>query len=107
MREDTIEERIRLGRSFITKFASEAPVGEDYRTDQELKRPQPPLAKVPMTQNRIQLPKSFDGLLAIQDFLQIVNMRRSHRVYTDESISLPQLSCLLWCTQGVKSVRGK
>ncbi len=107
MREEVIEERIRLGRSFITKFANEETVDDDYRTDQELKKPQPPLAKAPMTQSRIPLPKTFDDLQTIGDFLQIVNSRKSHRVYTDESLSLLQLSYLLWCTQGVKSVRGK
>ena len=60
-----------------------------------------------MTQNRIPLPESFDGLDRVNDFLEIVNMRKSSRIYTDGSISLEQLSYLLWCTQGVKSVRGR
>ena len=107
MDKERIEERIRLGRSFITKLVKEEPVGDDYKSDQELKKPQPPLAKAAMTEHAIALPSDFSGLAPIGDFLTIVNERKSHRVYTDEPISLTQLSYLLWCTQGVKSVRGK
>ena len=107
MDKERIEERIRLGRSFITKLVKEEPVGDDYKSDLELKKPQPPLAKAAMTEHAIALPSDFSGLAPIGDFLTIVNERKSHRVYTDESISLTQLSYLLWCTQGVKSVRGK
>ncbi|MBR2592661.1 MAG: SagB/ThcOx family dehydrogenase [Oscillospiraceae bacterium] len=60
-----------------------------------------------MTEHAIALPSDFSSLAPIGDFLTIVNERKSHRVYTNESISLMQLSYLLWCTQGVKSVRGK
>ncbi len=35
-------------------------------------------------------------------FLSIVNSRVSRRKFLDESISLEELSYLLWCTQGVK-----
>ena len=37
-----IKRRILLGRSFVTKFGGEEGVDEDYATDQELKKPQPP-----------------------------------------------------------------
>ena len=107
MNTERIERRIRLGRSFVTKFAEEDSVGEDYRTDQQKRKPQPPLVKAPMTEERIALPNDFDGLQMIGSFLDIVNERKSHRVYTDESISLRALSYLLWCTQGVRSIRGK
>ena len=32
-----VQERIRLGRAFITKFADDASIPDDYMTDQELK----------------------------------------------------------------------
>jgi len=35
-------------------------------------------------------------------FLEVVNKRMSRRKYTDQLISLEELSFLLWCTQGVK-----
>ena len=107
MNQDLIEQRIRLGRSFITKFGDEEGIEEDYRSDQELKKPQPPLAKAPMAERAIPLPDDFVELTPVGDFLQIINARKTHRVYTDEPISLQQLSYLLWCTQGVKSLRGR
>ncbi len=107
MNEEAIRSRILLGRSFVTKFADEEGVDEDYATDQELKKPQPPLAKAPMTGNAVDLPTDFSGLEIDRDFLHIVNSRRSRRVYTGETMTLTQLSYLLWCSQGVKSVRGK
>ncbi|NHJ41003.1 MAG: SagB/ThcOx family dehydrogenase [Asgard group archaeon] len=37
-------------------------------------------------------------------FLNIVNTRKSRRRYTEEPLSLEELSFLLWCTQGIKKV---
>jgi len=102
-----VKSRIDLGRSFITKFADDGSIPETYMTDQELKKPQPPLAKAPMTGNIIGLPNDFDKLEVRSDFLGIVNDRKSHRVYTDQPLTLRELSYLLWCTQGVKDVRGR
>lgn len=107
MDKKAIEERIRLGREFITKFADDSSFDDDYMTDQELKKPQPPLAKAPMANKAIDLPNDFSDIEFIGNFLQIVNERKSQRVYTNEEITLKELSYLLWCTQGVKSVRGK
>ncbi len=80
---------------------------DNYQTDQELKRPQPPLAKSPMTDKSIPLALDFEKLPIDNDFLHVINSRRSHRVYTEEKMSLRELSYLLWCSQGVKEVRGK
>jgi len=107
MDDSAIRSRILLGRSFLTKFGDEDGLFEDYVSDQDLKKPQPPLAKAPMTGRAIRLPTDFDRLHIDSDFLHIVNSRRSRRVYTQEPLSLLQLSYLLWCTQGVKSIRGK
>ena len=107
MDEKKIRERILLGRSFITKFGDETDVDETYLTDQERKLPQPPLAKAPMGGPVTDLPSDFSALPTGQDFLQIINRRKSHRIYTGEAISLTELSFLLWCTQGVKALRGK
>ena len=105
MDEKRIQEMILEGRAFITNFSRD--IGDDYQTDQQLKRPQPPLAKAPTAAQALDLPKDFSGLEIDRDFLHIVNSRKSHRVYTDEPITLTQLAYLLWCTQGVKSIRGK
>jgi len=68
---------------------------------------QPPLAKAPMTDCVMDLPKDFSCLSIDNDFLHIINSRESHRVYTGETMTLDELSFLLWCTHGVKEIRGK
>ena len=105
MNEESIRERIAAGRAFVTNYSWDA--DGDYKTDQQLNRPQPPLVKAPMTAGAIDLPKDFSSLPPSGDFLSVVNRRRSHRVYTDEAMTLTQLSYLLWCTQGVRSLRGR
>lgn len=100
----TIEERIQEGRNFLKPEVEDV---EGYKTDQELKKPQPPLCKAPMRDTSISLPTDYDKLEIDHDFLHIINTRSSHRVYTNEKMSLLQLSYLLWCTQGVKEIRGK
>ncbi len=106
MNEEAIRQRILLGRSFLTKFSDED-VDEDYETDQNKKLPQPPLAKAPMRETSVDLPTDFSRLPIDNDFLHVINSRRSHRVYTREPLGLEALSYLLWCCQGVQSVRGK
>lgn len=83
------------------------PAPEGYQTDQELKRPQPPLVKSPMCEQSIELPLDFEQLPIDNDFLHVINSRKSHRVYTQEKMDIRQLSYLLWCAQGVKEIRGK
>ena len=105
--EDEILKRIRLGRSFITKFGDETGIPDDYETDQERKLPQPPLVKAAMTDHAIPLPTDFSNLSIDHDFLHVINSRRSQRIYTQEQMTLEELSFLLWCAQGVRSIRGK
>ena len=78
----------------------------DYVSDQEQKLPQPPLYKEPVSDIIIPLPVNYDELNIHHNFLDIINNRKSSRVYTGEGITLLQLSYLLWCTQGVKEIRG-
>lgn len=101
-----IEEHIRRGREFLKSSAAQESTG-DYQTDQELKRPQPPLVKEPMTDNRIDLPRDFETLNLSDNLYQLLLRRKSSRVYTQEDMSLLQLSFLLWSCQGIKGIRGK
>ncbi|WP_291573848.1 SagB/ThcOx family dehydrogenase [Clostridium sp. UBA4548] len=80
---------------------------DDFQSDQELKLPQPPLEK-PYDKNGkiISLPEVDHSVFTKTSFLDILRDRRSNRSYTDESLSLKELSFLLWATQGVKDVRG-
>lgn len=100
------EKRIRQGRDFVKKTGF-LTAREDFPSDQQKKVERPPLAKEPMTEKSIPLPIEFGQLKMKQDFLEIINSRKSHRVYTEEPMTLLELSYLLWCAQGVQSVRGK
>ena len=100
-----IDTMIKTGRDFM-KFSQEQE-SSDFQSDQQLKKPQPPLVKATMTNSRIDLPKDFDNLNMIHDFTRILTERKSSRVYTQTPVTLLQLSYLLWATQGVKEIRGQ
>ena len=55
---------IKKGRAFIKGYRSDNPYEEAFESDQDLKRPQPPLVKAAMRQesDRIMLPKNFENL---------------------------------------------
>ena len=110
MDEKKIWEITRQGRDFLKSrdtMEMERNGLEGYQTDQELKRPQPPLVKAPMAGNPIDLPRDFEDLGMEDNLVQLLLKRKSSRVYTQEDMSLLQLSFLLWGTQCVKDIRGK
>lgn len=92
-------------RGFLKQDASDEPEG--YKTDQQKMLPQPPLTKAPVSDTRIDLPRDFKPLGLEKDLLNVNFNRCSSRVYTEENLSLLELSFLLWATQGVKGIRGK
>ena len=101
-------ELIRTGRTFMKGEMNEGPYADDFESDQDLKKPQPPLVKARMTDGpMIPLPREFDTLELNSNILSVIYNRKSSRVYTQESMSLLELSFLLWATQGVKGIRGK
>lgn len=93
---------IDTGRAFM-KFSSEDEY-DDFESDQELKHPQPPLIKANMrdTAQTIDLLRDFSSLNIKKDLVELLTERKSSRVYTGEPMSIPQLSFLLWSTQGVR-----
>ena len=100
---------IQRGRDFAAGNRDLQQYGEIEESDQERKLPQPPLVKAAMRgeEARIALPKNFaDGVIKA-DLLAAIRDRKSSRVYTQEEMSLVQLSFLLWATQGVKDLRGR
>ena len=107
MEEKKIRELIERGRAFTKPSYSEEYNDETYFTDQELKRKQPPLVKEAMGGRCYTLPTDFEALNINNDFLNVINTRASHRVYTEEVMTLRELSYLLWCSQGIKEIRGK
>lgn len=102
-------ELIDRGRAFTRGYMENDPYEEDFESDQELKRPQPPLTKAPMRpeSERTPLPRDFETLPMKNDLLSLIRDRRSARIYTGEEMSLLQLSFLLWATQGIKKLRGR
>ena len=105
MTEEAIKARIEAGRHFVARW--QQPGEEDFVSDQQKKLPQPPLVKEPMREESIELPKNFEDLKLTNDILAVIGNRKSQRVYTQEKMSLLELSFLLWATQGVKDIRGR
>ena len=105
MTDEEIRKQIEMGRRFIKGV--DVDVDEEYMTAQELRLPQPPLVKARVSDRVYKLPMNFELLSGKKDFFEIINSRCSNRVYTQEGISLLTLSYLLWCSQGVKELRGK
>lgn len=79
---------------------------DDYElSDQEKKLPQPPLEKsYDIDLSQIKLPEVTKDIIQTPNILDIINNRQSHRSYSEENLSLQELSFLLWCSQGVKKV---
>jgi SagB-type dehydrogenase family enzyme len=72
---------------------------------QQLGEPQPPLEiPIPADAARIDLPRPETLEFPGADLQTVIERRRSIRKYSDESLTLEELSFLLWCTQGVKQV---
>ena len=99
---------IEKGRAFMHGYRDNDPYDE-FESDQDLKLPQPPLVKAPMASDssRITLTKDFSQLPMLHNLPQLIENRRSARIYTQENMTLDQLSFLLWSCQGIKSIRGK
>ncbi len=76
--------------------------------DQAKGLPQPPY-EIPLEagHSMIDLPKPEDIDLGNYDLRKAIEIRRSLRRYTEDSLSLEELSYLLWLTQGVKSIDEK
>ena len=91
------------GRNFLrfinnTDYESIVP-----ETDQQKKLPLPPLTKAyPADAQLIDLIPPEKMKIPSVDFLAVIQKRVSRRKYTEETISLEELSYLLWCTQGVR-----
>jgi SagB-type dehydrogenase family enzyme len=75
-------------------------------TDQSRGRPAPPLQKpVPADKKRIDLAAAHDWKgIGNVDLTAAIAERQSIRQFTDEPLTLDELSYLLWATQGIRSV---
>ena len=76
-----------------------------WNTPQSSDEAPPPLQKpVPAGSAIIELPGRDEWQSLPCDLLTAIGMRESHRRFLPEPLSLPELSMLLWATQGVRSV---
>lgn len=72
---------------------------------QDLGEPQPPLElPLPPGAILIPLPEPHAPGLPVMDLREAIERRRSVRRYSEDPLSLAELSSLLWLTQGVKAV---
>lgn len=103
------KELIQKGRAFTRGFLDHDPYMKLSESDQEQKLPQPPLVKAAVTpaESHIALTKDFSGLNLKNNLIDVIRDRKSSRIYTQEKMTLDELSFLLWATQGIKSIRGK
>ena len=103
------DELIAKGRAFMHGYRDDDPYMDAFESDQDLKLPQPPLVKAAVTAhcNHIALTKDFSNIPMLHNLPQLIESRRSARIYTQEEMNIDQLAFLLWACQGVKSIRGK
>ncbi len=101
-----MEKRIQEGREFLKSKKFEL-LSKKIKSDQQQGAAQPPLEKT-VRKNGIlfKLPDPKEAKLKTRDFTEIVEKRKSHRVFSEEPLSLEELSYLLWATQGVKDIKG-
>lgn len=104
MDEKEIREEILNGRAFM-----KSPDWDNLiESDQDHKKPQPPLFHSAKESAKIiELPRDFAKLGLGENILNLLKSRKSRRLYSEETISLIELSFLLWSVQGIKGRRGK
>lgn len=92
-------------RNFLRFFDAEEYEEIVPESDEKKKIP-PPLFQRPFPEDTqlIDLIHPDEFSIGKAPFLDLVNSRISRRKYTDKSLSLEELSFLLWTTQGVKKV---
>lgn len=77
----------------------------DMRTDQQKRIPHPPVEKpYPEDAERIPLTPVDELDVGTLSVREAIARRQSHRTYTEEALTLEELSYLLWATQGVHEV---
>jgi SagB-type dehydrogenase family enzyme len=75
---------------------------KNIKTDKAKGIPQPPIVKdYDSDSNIINLPKVSPEVIKNESIYTCIKQRRSTRFYSEETISLKELSYLLWSTQGI------
>lgn len=76
-------------------------------TDQQQKLPYLMPLKEANGRARIRLPLDFEDIVSDKNLFALLQGRESCRNYSDEKVSLKELSFLLWATQGVRRYAGR
>lgn len=97
-------ERYNKNREFLkAKFQ----ILDEIKTDAQKKVPKPFIQKnYENNAEIIELPKVSKDILIKSNVFDCINDRRSIRKYSNERITLEELSFLLWSTQGIQKVMG-
>lgn len=94
-----------MKESIGIKFMEETKYKYLHQSDQEREIPQPPLERTYQGEYQpIDLPKIEELEIKKVDLTQAIETRKSHRVYIEQSLTLKELTYLLWTTAGVKMV---
>ena len=77
---------------------------EQFTTDQQQGLPRPDIQKpVPPGAQLIDLVPPEQFTIGDSSVVDVIRQRKSHRYFTAESLSIEELSFLLWATQGVRA----
>ena len=97
-----MNEEIKKNRMFMHCPSFE---GRMMESDQQKGLPHPSYEK-DLTRTFIELP-AFDHALVMPSYLDLLEERKSDRVYTDQPMTQEQLAFMLWSANGIKSTRGE
>ncbi len=76
-------------------------------SDQSMGIPQPPFTADKGENPRVDLPaEHIKEVITCNDLYQVITGRKSSRLYEQDSLTLKELSYLLWMTQGIKDITG-
>ena len=96
---DVSEMPLPLLRSFLKEYWG---IWENLETDQRREVPIPPVQKpYPADAKRVDLVPLEKISIGRMPLIEVMKQRRSRRTFTDDPLTLEELSFLLWSTQGV------
>lgn len=95
-----------MNRRELLKGYSSADVGAEA-TDQQQRLPSIPCLQRAKGTETIGLPTDFESLSLNKSLLELLQNRESRRNYSEEPLSLKELSFLLWSTQGLRRFAGR
>lgn len=101
--DEKVLRQVQINRDIIKGYRwSEFAEFGDYATDESLKLPRPPLFLHREGDATVMLTKDFSELSTSCRLYELMTNRTSVRNYSEDSLSLTELSWLLYATQGVK-----